>query len=55
VTAPSLPQSDLPALARMQLREIQREARAAATSARSATARAHWADIVERVTKMLEP
>jgi hypothetical protein len=55
VTAPSLPQSDLPALARMQLREIQRDARAASTSARSATARAHWSDIVERVTAILEP
>lgn len=55
VTAPNLPQSDLPALARMQLREIQRDARAAATSARSATARAHWSDVAERVTAMLEP
>jgi hypothetical protein len=55
VSAPNLPQSDLPALARMQLREIQRDARTAASSARSATARAHWNDVVERVTAMLEP
>ncbi len=55
VSAPNLPQSDLPALARMQLREIQRDARAAASSARSATARAHWNDVIERITAMLEP
>ncbi len=51
VTAPSLAQSDLPAMARMQLREIQREARAAV----GATARAHWSDIADRVTAILEP
>ena len=55
VTAPSLMQSDLPALARMQLREIQRDARASAQSAGNATARAHWSDIAERVTAILEP
>ena len=55
VTAPSLMQSDLPALARMQLREIQRDARASAQSAGNATARAHWSDIVERINAILEP
>jgi hypothetical protein len=55
VTAPSLLQSDLPALARVQLREIQRDARASAQSARSATARAHWSDIAERIAAILEP
>lgn len=55
VTAPILMQSDLPALARMQLREIQREARAAATGAGSITVRAHWSDIVDRITSILEP
>jgi len=55
VTAPSLAQSDLPAMARMQLREIQREARASARAAVGATARAHWSDIADRVTAILEP
>jgi hypothetical protein len=55
VTPPNLPQSDLPALARAQLREIQREARVAATGSANATARAHWSDIADRITAMLEP
>jgi len=55
VTAPSLMQSDLPALARMQLREIQRDARSNAQAAGNVTARAHWADIVDRITVILEP
>jgi hypothetical protein len=55
VTAPNVPLSDLPALARAQLREIQRDARALATSAKSAVERAHWNDIADRVTDILEP
>ena len=55
VTAPSLMQSDLPSLARMQLREIQREARTSAKSAAITTARAHWTDIVDRIAGILEP
>ncbi len=55
VTAPSLMQSDLPALARMQLREIQRDARAMMQSAGNTTARAHWSDISDRISAMLEP
>jgi len=55
VTAPNVPLSDLPALARAQLREIQREARASAASATAAVERAHWSDIVDRVTEILEP
>ena len=55
VTAPNLPQSDLPALARAQLRDIQREARAGAAGNANAMARAHWNDIADRVTAILEP
>ncbi|MEO7363580.1 MAG: zinc-dependent metalloprotease [Gemmatimonadaceae bacterium] len=55
VTAPNLMQSDLPAMARMQLREIQRQARASATATTAPTLRAHWADIADRVTHILEP
>jgi hypothetical protein len=55
VTAPVLAQSDLPALARRQLREIQRDARAAALASAGTTSRAHWSDIADRVTAILEP
>jgi hypothetical protein len=54
VTAPSVPQSDLPAMARAQLREIQRDARTAATAARSAAERAHWSDLADRAVQSLE-
>jgi len=55
VTAPNVPMSDLPALARAQLREIQRDARGSASAAKSAVERAHWNDVVDRVTEILEP
>jgi hypothetical protein len=55
VTAPVLAQSDLPALARLQLREIQRDARTAAVASAGTTSRAHWSDIADRVTAILEP
>ena len=51
----NVPRSDLPALARMQLRAIRTEARASAASAASATMRAHWQDIADRVDAILEP
>ena len=55
VTAPNVPLSDLPALARAQLREIQRDARAFAASNGVAVQRAHWADVADRVAEILEP
>ncbi len=55
ITAPNVAQSDLPALARAQLREIQRDARAAVVAATGAVERAHWNDIIDRVTKILDP
>ena len=54
VTAPNIVQSDLPALARAQLREIQRDSRLSATLASSAMLRAHWGDVADRVTLILE-
>jgi hypothetical protein len=54
VTAPNLLQSDLPALARSQLRAVQSEARALATSSPAAVQKAHWADVAERVAAILE-
>jgi len=55
VTAQNVERSDVPALARAQLREIQREAVTAAGTAKGAVARAHWADIADRVKEILEP
>lgn len=55
VAGPNLQLSDLPALARAQLREIQRDARASATTAKTSVERAHWNDVVDRVTEILEP
>ena len=54
VTPPNLAQSDLPGLARAQLRDIPRDARAAAVGARSAAKRAHWSDIADRAAQRLE-
>jgi hypothetical protein len=46
--------SDLPALARSQLRTIRAEAQASA-AASSGVHRAHWADVAARVDDILEP
>ena len=52
----NVPRSDMPALARSQLRAIRTQARAGAASpAASVVARAHWQDIVDRVDAILEP
>lgn len=51
----NLERSDLPALARAQLRDIQRDARATATTAKGVVDRAHWADVADRITAILEP
>jgi len=49
-----LAQSDLPALARAQLRAIQAQARSAAATTVNPVIKAHWADIVDRVADILE-
>jgi len=46
--------SDLPALARSQLRAIKAQAKAASSGA-GALARAHWNDLADRVDAILEP
>ena len=51
----NLAQSDLPALARAQLRAIQAAAKAAASTATTAVLKAHWSDIADRVGEALEP
>lgn len=55
VTAPNVPQSDLPALARAQVRSLQSEARSLAAASVSAAQKAHWADIAERAAAILDP
>ena len=55
LVAPNVPRTDLPALARSQLRAIQADARRAAGTAASAVVRAHWQDVVDRVEKVLRP
>jgi hypothetical protein len=53
--APNVPRSDLPALARSQLRAIKAQARtAAAAPGATAMARAHWQDVSDRVDVILE-
>jgi len=54
VTAPTVPLSDLPALAREQLRAVQREATASALTT-TGTVQAHWRDLAERVRAVLDP
>jgi hypothetical protein len=55
LVAPNVPRSDLPALARSQLRALQSDARRAAASAPAGVVRAHWQDVVDRVEKILSP
>lgn len=46
---------DLTALARAQIRAVQSAARSNASSATAATIRAHWLDLADRATEMLNP
>jgi len=55
LAAPNVPRSDLPALARSQVRAIREEARRAATAAPAGITRAHWQDIADRAEEILEP
>src|SRR5688572_7786930 len=55
LAAPNVPRSDLPALARSQVRAIREEARRAAASAPAGVVRAHWQDIGDRADDILEP
>ena len=53
--APNVARSDLPALARSQVRGIREDARRAAATAPAGVARAHWQDIADRADEILEP
>ena len=54
VSAPSVPVSDLPALARQQLRELRRDVTARGRTSTGAT-QAHWEDLADRIRAVLEP
>lgn len=54
VAAPNVPRSDLPALARAQLRVIRDDATRNAAAAPLAVNKAHWQDLVARVDDVLE-
>ncbi len=51
---PNVARSDLPALARRELRTIQTDTRRAAATA-NGVARAHWLDVVDRIDAILDP
>ena len=55
LATPNVPRSDLPALARSQVRSIREDARRAATAAPAGLVRAHWQDITDRADEILEP
>jgi hypothetical protein len=54
VAPPNIARSDIPALARMQLRQIRDEARRRASAA-NAVLQAHWDDIAARADDALDP
>jgi hypothetical protein len=51
---PNVPRSDMPALARAQLRQIRDESKRNAVTAQSVVAKAHWQDLADRVDNVLE-
>jgi hypothetical protein len=55
LAAPNVPRTDLPALARSQVRAIRDEARRAAVGTSAGIMKAHWQDIVDRAEEILEP
>jgi hypothetical protein len=55
LAAPNVPRTDLPALARSQVRSIRDDARRAAAAASASLLKAHWQDIADRADEILEP
>jgi hypothetical protein len=54
VGAPNVPRSDLPAMARAQLRQIRDDAKRLASTATGTVAKAHWQDLADRVDEALD-
>jgi len=55
LTPPNVQRSDIPALARRELRTIQADARRAAAASTAGVARAHWLDVADRIDAILDP
>jgi hypothetical protein len=53
--APNVPRTDLPALARSQVRAIREDAHRAAGAAQAGLVKAHWQDIADRADEILDP
>jgi hypothetical protein len=51
----NVPRSDLPALARSELRAIRAQAQREAGAAPAGVQRAHWADVAARIDEILDP
>jgi hypothetical protein len=51
----NLAQTDLPALARAQLRALQTAAKTEAATAKTSVLIAHWTDIADRIAEVLDP
>jgi hypothetical protein len=52
---PNLRRTDVVALVKAQLREIRDDARRAAASATGTVLRAHWQDVADRASDILDP
>ncbi|MGH7696827.1 MAG: hypothetical protein ACRENH_17690, partial [Gemmatimonadaceae bacterium] len=52
---PNVQRSDIPALARRELRTIQADARRAAAASAAGVTRAHWLDVADRIDAILDP
>jgi hypothetical protein len=55
LAAPNLERSDIVALAKAQVRQLQQQADSRAGTAPAGIARAHWRDLSERAAKILDP
>ncbi|HVF38281.1 MAG TPA: zinc-dependent metalloprotease [Gemmatimonadaceae bacterium] len=55
LATPNVQRTDIPALARAQLRIVRDDARRAAVLTPSGTVRAHWLDVADRVQQILDP
>ncbi len=55
LAAPNVPRSDMPALARAELRAIRADAQRMAAGVPAGVVRAHWLDVVARIEAILDP
>jgi hypothetical protein len=55
LAAPNLERSDIVALAKAQVRQVQQQAQTRAGAAPPGIARAHWRDLAERAARIIDP